>query len=83
MKVNDICTQTLADMGEGDKARIIKVGGAGAIKRRLLDMGIGRGETLKVERYAPLKDPIQINIKGYSLALRVSEGRLIIVEKLG
>ncbi|OGV49660.1 MAG: hypothetical protein A2017_07330 [Lentisphaerae bacterium GWF2_44_16] len=82
MKTNDICEKTLADMEEGDKARIVKVGGVGAIKRRLLDMGIGRGEVLKVERYAPLKDPIQINIKGYSLALRVSEGRLIRVEEI-
>ena len=80
MKTNNICVKTLADMEEGKNARIIKVGGTGAIKRRLLDMGIGRGEILKVERYAPLKDPIQINIKGYSLALRVSEGRLIKVE---
>lgn len=83
MKANDVCVKTLADMEAGGKARIVKVGGAGAIKRRLLDMGIGRGEILKVERYAPLRDPIQINIKGYSLALRVSEGRMIIVEKLG
>ncbi|MEA2011524.1 MAG: ferrous iron transport protein A [Verrucomicrobiota bacterium] len=73
---------TLAESKEGDFLKIIKIGGEGAIKQRLLDMGITRGEKIKVNRYAPLKDPIQITVKGYSLALRVSEGQDINVEKL-
>lgn len=47
------------------------------IKQRMMDMGIMPGVELLVERYAPLLDPIQIRVKGYSLALRVAEGRNI------
>ncbi len=71
---------TLTDVLEGVTVKIIKNRGDGAIKQRLLDMGISRGVEVKVERYAPLKDPIQITVKGYSLALRVSEGKMIDVE---
>jgi Fe2+ transport system protein FeoA len=53
-----------------------------AIKQRMLDMGITPNTELRVERYAPLRDPIQIRLKGYSLALRVSEGKLIEVERI-
>ncbi len=73
---------TLADIAEGSLVRIIKVHGSGAIKQRLLDMGVSRGVEIKIERYAPLKDPIQITVKGYSLALRVTEGKMIEVELL-
>jgi ferrous iron transport protein A len=72
---------TLAEMKEGEIAQIVRVGGSGAIKQRMMDMGITAGSELKVERYAPLMDPIQIKIKGYSLALRVAEGKLIEVMK--
>ncbi|MCF6176949.1 MAG: ferrous iron transport protein A [Victivallaceae bacterium] len=68
---------TLAEMKEGEIAQIVRVGGSGAIKQRMMDMGIIAGSELKVERYAPLMDPIQIRIKSYSLALRVAEGKLI------
>ena len=73
---------TLADAEEGDQVKILKMNGKGAIKQRLLDMGISRGEVVKVERYAPLQDPIQITVKGYSLALRITESELITVEKI-
>lgn len=73
---------TLADAKEKDLVKVLKVGGKGAIRQRLLDMGITRGVKIKVERYAPLKDPIEIIIKGYALALRVSEGKVIEVEKI-
>ncbi len=73
---------TLAESMEGQTVRTLRVKGSGAIKQRLLDMGISRGAELKVERYAPLKDPIQITVKGYSLALRVAEGRMIETEAI-
>ena len=72
--------RTLADSREGEEVRILKINGGGAIRQRLLDMGISRGSKLKVERYAPLRDPIQVTVKGYSLALRVAEGRLVDIE---
>jgi Fe2+ transport system protein FeoA len=70
----------LADIKEGNKAIVIRIKGNSAIKQRLMDMGITRGAKIKVERYAPLYDPIAIKIKGYSLALRVEEGKMIEVE---
>lgn len=72
---------TLADLKTGDIAQIIKINGSGPIKQRMLDMGINAGSELRVERYAPLFDPIQIRIRGYSLALRVAEGEMIEVAK--
>jgi len=71
---------TLADVEEGSNAVVVRIKGDSAIKRRLMDMGITRGAVIKVERYAPLYDPIAIKVKGYSLALRVAEGQMIEVE---
>ena len=67
----------LAEAVQGQSVEIVKVGGAGAIRQRLLDMGVTRGTIVTVERYAPLQDPIHIKVKGYSLALRVAEGKVI------
>lgn len=71
---------TLADISAGKRVRILKIRGSGSIRQRLLDMGISRGEIIRVDRYAPLKDPIQISFKSCSIALRVSEGKMIDVE---
>lgn len=68
---------TLADTKQGVTVTVTKVNGTGTIKQRLLDMGIMKGATIKVERYAPLKDPIQVTVKGYSLAIRIAEGKMI------
>jgi Fe2+ transport system protein FeoA len=62
---------------------IVSLGGSGAIRQRLLDMGITRGAELRVERRAPLGDPIEIRVKGYYLALRHEEARDIMVEERG
>ena len=71
---------TLADINEGEKVKVVKIGGSRAIRQRLLDMGMTSGTLVSVERYAPLLDPIHVKVKGTSLALRVSEGQLIGVE---
>lgn len=73
---------TLAEAQEGQSVEVVRIHGGGAIKQRLLDMGITRKSILTVQRYAPLKDPIQIEVKEYSLALRVAEGKLIEVVSL-
>jgi ferrous iron transport protein A len=62
---------------EGQRATIARIGGTGAIKQRLLDMGVTRGCEVQVARRAPLGDPIQIVLKGYSLAIRRDEARFI------
>ncbi len=71
----------LCQLAEGQEAVIASLGGSGAIRQRLLDMGITRGAELRVERRAPLGDPIEIRVKGYYLALRRDEARDILVEE--
>ena len=72
----------LAECKEGSSAIIVSVEAAGAIRQRLLDMGIVKGSEVVVERYAPLRDPLHIKVKGYSLALRVAEARMIQVKSI-
>ncbi len=71
---------TLVDLAEGQEAKIVKIGGGGAIRQRLLDMGIMRGTPIRVERRAPLGDPIEVTVKGYYLAIRQEEARHIQVD---
>lgn len=76
--------KTLFDLVTGDKARIVSVGNnaPACVRMRLLDMGVTKGATLKVERHAPLGDPVEIVLKGYHLAIRMSEARNIEVEPI-
>lgn len=76
--------RSLAEVPEGERVRIrcMRPGG-GAIRQRLLDMGVTRGTDLLVERCAPLGDPIEILIKGYHLAIRRGEAAYITVEPAG
>ncbi len=75
---------TLFDMVSGDTGRIVRISGAGpkGIRQRLLDMGVTRGTEVRVERHAPLGDPVEISIKGYCLALRMQEAQEIEVEPI-
>lgn len=68
---------TLDQLTQGQTAVIARINGDGAIHQRLLDMGITKGTEVFIERYAPLKDPMNITVKGYSLALRVAEAKMI------
>lgn len=73
--------KTLAEVPQGGRVRIRSMRpGGGAIRQRLLDMGVTRGTDLLVERVAPLGDPIEILIKGYHLAIRCDEASFIEVE---
>lgn len=72
----------LSDMKEGETGKIIRIGGNGALRRRILEMGLLRNAEIYVEKYAPLKDPIELIVKGYHLSLRVNEASQITVEKL-
>ncbi len=71
---------TLGDVRVGQRATIVRVGGEKAARRRLLDMGLVNGETVTVERVAPMGDPIEVLIKGYHLSLRKQEASQITVE---
>ncbi len=71
---------TLQHLAVGQQATIVRVGGEKAARRRLLDMGLVTGETVTVERVAPLGDPIEVLVKGYHLSLRKHEASQITVE---
>jgi len=71
---------TLADLKPGQKGKIRKIGALGPMRRRLMDMGVIVGETLEVDKIAPLGDPIELRIKGYNLSLRRKEALEIQVE---
>lgn len=72
----------LSEMQEGQKGIVMRVGGQGSIRRRILEMGILKGTEVYVEKYAPLKDPLEIIVKGYHVSLRVEEAAQITVEKI-
>ena len=70
----------LSEMKENQTAIIVHVGGNGALRRRILEMGILKGSEIYVEKYAPLKDPIELIVKVYHVSLRVEEAAQIIVD---
>ena len=72
--------RTLKDVKVGEKTRVIKVHGQGALKRRIMDMGVTQGVEIYVRKLAPLGDPIEINVRGYELSLRKEDASLIEVE---
>ena len=72
--------KTLREVPIGGKAKVVKLHGAGAIKRRIMDMGITRGTEIYVRKVAPLGDPIELNVRGYELSLRKADAELIEVE---
>jgi Fe2+ transport system protein FeoA len=71
---------SLSQLRPGQTGTIIRVGGRAAARRRLLEMGLVRGETIAVERVAPLGDPVEFTIKGYHLSLRRQDAAQIEVE---
>ena len=73
---------TLFDLTSGETARIVRIRNTGpkGIRQRLLDMGVTRGTVVRVERHAPMGDPVEIAILNYRLALRMNEAREIEVE---
>ncbi len=72
--------KTLNQLEPGERATIVKVGGEGPVRRRILDMGVVKGADIEVVRVAPLGDPIEFRIKGYNLSLRKSEAQNVQVE---
>lgn len=67
----------LSDMREGQTARIVAVGGEPNLRRRILEMGLTKGSEVYIEKYAPLKDPMELIVKGFHVSLRVKEAREI------
>ena len=72
--------KTLRQVPIGSSAKVVRLHGTGAIKRRIMDMGITRGTEIYVRKGAPLGDPIELNVRGYELSLRKADAELIEVE---
>ena len=69
--------KTLRDVKIGDTVTVVKINGEGAIKRRIMDMGITKNVEIFVRKVAPLGDPIEINVRGYELSLRKADAEMI------
>lgn len=72
--------KTLRDVKVGSTVKIVKLHGEGAIKRRIMDMGLTKGAEVYLRKVAPLGDPIEVNVRGYELSLRKADAELIEVE---
>ena len=72
----------LSEIKQGQSAVIERVGGSGAFRRRILEMGILKGVRIYVEKYAPLRDPLELIVKGTHVSLRVEEAALIQVAQV-
>lgn len=64
----------------GETVKVAKIDGGGAIKRRIMDMGITKGAVISVRKVAPLGDPIEITVRGYELSIRKQDAEMILVE---
>ena len=72
--------KTLRDTKIGSSAKVVKIHGEGAIRRRIMDMGITRGVEIRVRKVAPLGDPLEVTVRGYELSLRKSDAAMIEIE---
>ena len=71
---------SLRDVPVGNTAKVVRIHGEGAVKRRIMDMGITRGVEIFVRKVAPLGDPVEITVRGYELSLRKADAEDIEVE---
>ena len=72
--------KTLRDAKVGETVRVVRLQGAGAVKRRIMDMGITRGAAVHVRKLAPLGDPIEVTVRDYELSIRKADAGMIEVE---
>lgn len=71
---------TLKEAGIGSTVTVVKVGGEGALKRRIMDMGLTKGTEVYVRKVAPLGDPVEVNVRGYELSIRKNDAEMIEVQ---
>ena len=72
--------KTLKQAEVGDTVTVVKLHGEGAVKRRIMDMGITKGVTVYVRKVAPLGDPVEVNVRGYELSIRKADAEMIEIE---
>lgn len=73
--------KTLKDVKVGETARVVKLHGEGAVKRRMMDMGLTKGVEVHVRKVAPLGDPIELTVRGYELSVRKADAELVEVSE--
>ena len=74
--------KTLRQVKIGETVKVVKLHGEGAVKRRIMDMGLTRGTEVYVRKVAPLGDPIEVTVLGYELSLRKADAEMIEVEQI-
>lgn len=72
--------KTLKDTKVGETVKVVKLTGEGAVRRRIMDMGITKGVEVHIRKVAPLGDPVEVNVRGYELSLRKADAEMIEVE---
>ena len=72
--------KTLRDAKVGDMVRVVKLHGEGAVKRRIMDMGLTKGVEVHIRKVAPLGDPIEVTVRGYELSIRKADAQMIEIE---
>ena len=72
--------KTLKSARGGDRVRVVKLHGEGAVKRRIMDMGLTKGVEVHIRKVAPLGDPVEVTVRGYELSLRKDDANMIAIE---
>ena len=72
--------KTLRDAKIGETVKVVKLHGEGAVKRRIMDMGITKGVEVYVRKVAPLGDPVELNVRGYELSIRKADAEMVEIE---
>ena len=72
--------KTLKDARVGETVKVVKLTGEGAVKRRIMDMGITKGVEVHIRKVAPLGDPVEVTVRGYELSFRKADAEMIEVE---
>ncbi len=72
--------KTLRNVNVGETAKVVKLHGEGAVKRRIMDMGITKGVDVYIRKLAPLGDPIEVNVRNYELSIRKADADMIEVQ---
>lgn len=72
--------KTLKSARVGDRVRVVKLHGEGAVKRRIMDMGLTKGVEVHIRKVAPLGDPVEVTVRGYELSLRKADANMIEIE---
>ncbi len=72
--------KTLRDVKPGETIRVVKINGTGAVRRRIMDMGVTKGAEITVRKVAPLGDPVEVTVRGYELSIRKEDAQSIEVE---